>query len=243
MTLIVGVKVPEGIAVAADSRATEHPSGMRGVVVTADDAVKMRRIPGVGPMWIAFHGKLSIGETDAVDMLGSFAPSGTLSGKEVADEIHEFYLNKWNEHVDGDPPPREENCLGFHVYGASPSDNTPAILKGTVPGGVTPVLDGELGIFMAGEAEFVERLVYGMAPMFSFQAGEAGKEQIIQQGNLIGYQDLSLEEARTLAVYLVEVTARMHLWTVPHRNNGSTVGGPVQAVTVRIPRSSGGEAE
>ena len=82
-----------------------------------------------------------------------------------------------------------------------------------------------------------------MAPMFSFQAGEVGKEQIIQQGNLIGYQDLSLEEARTLAVYLVEVTARMHLWTVPHRNNGSTVGGPVQAVTVRIPRSSGGEAE
>lgn len=57
---------------------------------------------------------------------------------------------------------------------------------------------------------------------------------------LIRYQEQSLEEARALAVYLVETTARMHLWTVPHRNNGSSVGGPVQAVTIRIPRSSGG---
>lgn len=62
MTLIVGVKVPEGIAVAADSRVTEHPNSMPGVIVAADDAVKMRRIPEVGSMWIAFHGNLSIGE-------------------------------------------------------------------------------------------------------------------------------------------------------------------------------------
>ena len=42
VTLIVGVKVPEGIAVAADSRVTEHPNSMPGVIVAADDAVNLR---------------------------------------------------------------------------------------------------------------------------------------------------------------------------------------------------------
>jgi len=234
VTLIVGVKVPEGIAVAADSRVTEHPNSMPGVIVAADDAVKMRRIPGVGSMWIAFHGKLSIGGINAMAMLDGFAPSGTLSGKDVADEIHEFYLKEWNVRVGGQPPAREEDCLGFHVYGASPSDSTPAVVKGIVPGSVTPLLDDKLGIFMAGETEFVERLVYGMAPRFSLQMCGKNIEPIIEQGTLIRYEDLPLEEARVLAVFLVETTAQMHLWAGPHRNNGSTVGGPVQVVTIRI---------
>lgn len=139
VTLIVGVKVPAGIAVAADSRVTEHPNGMLGVIVAADDAVKMRRIPGVGSMWMAFHGHPSIGGINAMTMLDGFTPSRTLSGKEVADEIHEFYLKEWNARVGGQPPAREENCLGFHVYGASPSDSTPAVMKGIVPGSVTPL--------------------------------------------------------------------------------------------------------
>jgi len=129
VTLIVGVKVPEGIAVAADSRATEHPSDMPGVIVAADDAVKMRRIPAVGSMWIAFHGNLSIGGINARAMLDDFTPSRTLSGKEVADEIHEFYLKEWNARVGGQPPAREENRLGFHVYGASPSDPIPRVSR------------------------------------------------------------------------------------------------------------------
>lgn len=235
--LIIGVKVPEGIAVAADSRATEHPNSMPGVVVAADDAIKMRRIPAVGSMWIAFHGNLSIGGINAMAMLDGFAPSGTLSGKEVADEIYAFYLNEWNARVGGQPPAREENCLGFHVYGASPSDSTPAVVRGIVPGSVTSLLDGNLGIFIAGETEFVERLVYGMAPRFSLQACGNNIDPIIEQGALIKYQDLPLEEARALAVFLVETTAQMHLWTVPHRNNGSTVGRSVQVVTIGIPDS------
>lgn len=234
VTLIVGVKVPEGIAVAADSRVTEHPSNMSGVIVAADDAVKMRRIPKVGSMWIAFHGNLSIGGINARAMLDGFAPSDTLSGKDVADEIHKFYLKEWNR-VGSQPPAREEDCLGFHVYGASPSDSTPAVVKGIVPGSVTPLLDDKPGIFMAGETEFVERLVYGMAPRFTFPLPEKNIESIIEQGTLIRYEDLPLEEARALAVFLVETTAQMHLWTHPHRNNGSTVGGPVQVVTIRIP--------
>jgi hypothetical protein len=235
VTLIVGVKVPVGIAVAADSRVTEQPSGMPGVIVATDDAIKMRRIPGVGSMWIAFHGHLSIGGTNARTMLDGFTPSRTLSGKEVADEIHEFFLKEWNARVGGKPPAKEEDCLGFHVYGASPSDSTPAVLKGIVPGSVTCLLDDEPGIFMAGETEFVERLVYGMAPLFSFQMHGKNIKPIIEQGTLIRYQDLSLEEARALAVFLVETTAQMHLWAIPHRDNGSTVGGPVQVVTIRIP--------
>ncbi len=235
MTLIVGVKVPAGIAVAADSRVTEHPNGMPSVIVAADDAVKMRRIPGVGSMWIAFHGHLSIGEKNATTMLDGFTPSRTLSGKEVADEIYEFYLKEWNARVGGQPPAKEEDCLGFHVYGASPSDSTPAVVKGIVPGSVTSLLDDKPGIFIVGETEFVERLVYGMAPMFSFERCGKNIEPIIKQGTLIRYQDLSLEEARALVVFLVETTAQMHLWAIPHRDNGSTVGGPVQVVTIRIP--------
>jgi hypothetical protein len=237
VTLIVGVKVPEGIAVAADSRVTGHPNGMPGVIVAADDAVKMRRIPEVGSMWIAFHGNLSIGGINAMAMLDGFAPSRALSGKEVADEIHEFYLKEWNARVGGQPPTREDDCLGFHVYGASPSDSTPAVVKGVVPGNVISLLDDKLGIFIAGETEFVERLVYGMAPQFSFQTCGKNIEPIIEQGTRIRYEALPLDEARALAVFLVETTAQMHLWTYPYRNNGSTVGGPVQAVTIRIPES------
>lgn len=76
MTLIVGVKVPEGIAVAADSRVTEHPSDMPGVMIAADDAVKMRRIPAVGSMWIAFHGNLAGAEYSSAQLkwhIGSLA--------------------------------------------------------------------------------------------------------------------------------------------------------------------------
>jgi len=237
VTLIVGVKVAEGISVAADSRVTEHPNGMRGVIVAADDAVKMRRIPGVGLMWIAFHGNPSIEGTNAMAMLDSFSPSRTLSGNEVAEEIHGFYLKEWNARVGGEPPAKEENCLGFHVYGASPSDSAPVVVKGIVPGSVTSLLDDKLGMFMAGETEFVERLVYGMAPRFSFPTYGKNIEPIIGQGTLIRYSDLRLEEARALTAFLVETAARMHLWTEPHRSSTSTVGGPVQVVTIRIPNS------
>ena len=164
-------------------------------------------------------------------------PRRTLSGNEVADEIHEFYLKEWNARVGGKPPAREENCLGFHVYGASPSDSTPVVAKGIVPGSVTTLLDNKLGMFMAGETEYVERLVYGMAPRFSFPTYGKSIEPIIEQGTVIRYSDLPLEEARAVAAFLVETTAQMHLWTEPHRNKVSTVGGPVQVVTIRIPDS------
>jgi len=113
----------------------------------------------------------------------------------------------------------------------------PAVVKGIVPGSVTSLLDGKLGIFIAGETEFVERLIYGMAPQFSFQTCGQNIEPIIDQGARIRYEDLPLEEARTLAIFLVDTTTQIHLWASPHRNNGSTVGGPVQMVTIRIPDS------
>jgi hypothetical protein len=46
-------------------------------------------------------------------------------------------------------------------------------VKGVVPGSLTSLLEDEHGIFIAGETEFVERLIYGMSPRFSFPGARA----------------------------------------------------------------------
>lgn len=122
MTLIVAIQVPDGIAIAADSRIVSGRSSF-------DNARKIGQVNfGGGSIGVAFYGKVNIGTSDAdarpaLDLLGDLQDSEwrDKAGHEIAAEIGTFYARKRAE-ARMETTASERDQLGMLVFGSGLAD-------------------------------------------------------------------------------------------------------------------------
>ena len=251
MTLAVVFKGPEGIALAADSRATLTATLSNGQQTTSyyDNATKMLSIQGQEYVGIVTYGMAAIGTTEP-RMPNGFMPEfeAELAAKhadratvaEVARELGSFFTQQWQKA--GMPAPRDDYPpMFFLVAGFNLGEAYGRVYRVSVPDAPDPDEQqvGAFGLTWGGQQEFVNRMLHGA----DFRAADIAKDELkltdaqadslkkrLQKdlGLPIPWAFLPLQDGVDISAFFVNMTSAIQTWTVGIRG----VGGAVDVATI-----------
>jgi hypothetical protein len=243
MTVVVAVKISEGIAVASDSASSLM---MQGVVVNIyNNANKIFNLRKKRPIGAMTSGAGSIGNLSISTIAKDFRRSAETpeadqwSVLDYANKFYDYVLHENYEkhHQQGSPNnPR----LNFHIFGFSPGQSFPEIFAFSFSDtnkSPEPALPKESGgIAWGGEPEIVQRIMFGYGSILPLKLEELGveKEKVDQalnaqkQSQLIICDAMPIQDAIDLAEFLVRSTIEFSRF----RMGAPTVGGPVEVAAI-----------
>jgi hypothetical protein len=247
VTLIVTCKGPEGLALAADSRATitvTMDSGKQDVLYM-DTATKLFSLTGQPYVGLLAWGDYFFGNDRSIsgcipDLEAKIAGrSGgrRLTVAEVAGEVSAFFTEEWRTHAQ----PAGNGPMWFQVAGFDEGDTQGKRYQVGIPGRPTPEQFADnVGITWGGQSELVARLMNGVDPA---AAGIAKSELTLRDNQVRRVESrwhdelalrlrpdgLPLQSCVDLVVYLVTMTTAGLSFTYG-RVQG--VGGPVDVATI-----------
>lgn len=252
MTIVVTVKVNDGIVLASDS-ATSFVDAQGNVVKVYNNANKIFNLVKGRPIGAMTFGNGSIGTASIVTLSKDFRvrlsdqmdplylDPMTYTMQQVAEKAKAFLFDE--QYRSEYPEGRPNNFTGYWLCGYSAVGTLPevweiAIMENecTEPVNIySPVLYGPR---WAGDTEALDRLVLGLSGRFTAALQDLGIDpNVASQAriDLIGrlYADLTLpampiQDAIDLARYLADVAAKFSQFSL----QAATVGGPIEVATI-----------
>jgi 20S proteasome alpha/beta subunit len=237
VTIIVAVACPEGLVLAADSRATIY--GESGARVATDYAQKLFSVSeqfGAAAFgWGFVDGNTVAGVME--EFAAQTKPADHVS--DAVERLKDYFGDRLERHLEkglDDPPPEGVDVLGFVVGGYDEQGigrlRTLYLPSGTVVEGAATAA-GECGAIWEGEIDVLVRLVKGWdaARIDTSSWPEEQRQALEQAGYLIAFTRMALQDAVDFATFAIRTTIDMQ------RFSDGTVGAPS-----RFP-SCGGSAE
>jgi hypothetical protein len=255
MTIVVSVKVNDGIVLASDS-ATSFINDDGHVVKVYNNANKMFNLVKVWPIGAMTYGNGSIGPASIatlskdlrrqLDPRTSTDPTYTLDResytvKEVAEKAKRFFFD---EHFRSEYPSGAPGFfMGYRICGYSAGAALAEgweirIHENTCVGPLELYPDGSSGIRWQGEREALDRLILGVGSrtddvLVQLGIDKAVAEQVHSELTKRLYASLYLEampieDAIELAFFLADTAARFAQFSL----RAATVGGPIEVATI-----------
>ena len=247
VTLIVTSKGPEGLALAADSRATitvTMDSGRRNVLYL-DTATKLFSLTGQPYVGLLAWGEYFFGNGRSISgcipeleaRIAGRSDGRRLTVAEVAGEVSSFFTEQWRTHAQ----PAGNGPMWFQVAGFDEGDTQGKRYQVGIPDRPAPKQFADnVPISWGGQSELVARLMNGVDPA----AAEIVKNELTLTDNQVSSvkdrwhnelaltvrpDGLPLQSCVDLVVYLVTMTIAGLSFTYG-RVQG--VGGPVDVATI-----------
>jgi hypothetical protein len=249
MTIVVAVAAPDGIILAADSRAT-LTSGRRHRIASEFATKLFNPYDGVA---IATFGIALVGRQTIAGLLERFtAQRSAQAGKlvdDVADDLAEHFADFLEKAVATGEPAPPPGALGFLVAGYDKggvgqvlevllpaSDSRPSVLK-------HEVTTREGGIIFRGRTRYIRRMLEGYDQDGLANADvtlpEDAKFELSRLGYVLG-DVLSVQDALDMATFVVRMTIdmeRMTDGTYASEGDIPACGGRVQAILISSART------
>jgi hypothetical protein len=245
VTIVVGVAAPDGIVLAADSRAS-HFDGERHRVAS-DSSIKLFEI--FGKVAIATYGLGFLGEKTIAGVIDEFvatlADDRSASAADVASALAAFCDARFTEaYPEFDVSAVGGALLGFLVAGYE-DDGVARIHEVGIPGGgvTTPMGAIEIstrsqGVLWRGETDVIRRLVKGVDWNVLAAAGIEVPEEM--EGALEGLEynlllPVTLDDAVDFATFLIRTTIEMQRFsdgTALQPEANPTCGGDVRTIVI-----------
>lgn len=256
MTIVVTVKVTDGIVLAADS-ATSFTDATGHVAKVYNSANKIFNLVKVWPIGAMTYGAGSIG-TESISTLSKtlrdrLTPRKPLHQsdrialdkasytiEDVAKKAKEFFEERYKAAY---PDPVPGYFLGYRVCGYSKPANLPEaweikILENSSEGPVKIYEDAHFGPRWAGESEALDRLILGVGSKTEEVLVALGASPDVAQQTFLQlvthlYANLFLpampiQDAIDLAHFLVETAVKFSHFSL----RPPTVGGPIEIATI-----------
>jgi hypothetical protein len=258
MTIVVSVKVTDGIVLAADS-ATSFSDANGSVVKVYNNANKIFNLVKVWPIGAMTYGAGSIGTASISTLSKNLRTRLTplrpgLSGEQdpialdhssytiedVATKARDFFEERYKA---AHPQPVPGYFLGYRVCGYSANGLLPEawevrILENSCVGPIRLYNDDDFGPRWSGESEAIDRLVLGIGTRMSEALKKLGVDDAMVPktiNDLVShlYANLYLpampiQDAIDLAGFLVDVSVKFAHFSL----RPATVGGPVEIATI-----------
>jgi hypothetical protein len=253
VSLGIVFKAPDGVVLAADSRATLFrplpvPAGGQLMLPAHfDNATKLLQFAKQPHLGAVTFGAAVIGQThprSAQSFLPEFEatlPEDELKVEDFAQRLSEFYLRQWGDANMPDPAP---DSMVFGVAGYDPGSLHGTIFEISIPSAPTPrqvIPDDVYGAWWGGQRNYVDRLINGFdervfGVLFDyFKVPEESRDPKALDTHLkanlgapIPWQFLSLQDCVSLSAFLIRTTIGIQGWTVDVRG----VGGAVDVATI-----------
>lgn len=251
MTIVVSVRVTDGIVLAADS-ATTFFNSANEIVKVYDCANKVYNLLKGCPIGAMTYGSGSIG-TASISTLSKDlrVELGRQEGlyhldrekytvQEVAELSKRFFDEAYRlAYPDGRPGFR----MGYRVCGYSRPGTLPEAweIVFTENSSTDPIqlyADGDYGPLWQGEVEAIDRLIFGVGPQFVAAMQQIG---VSEENAIIAYDEMKkalsvqlyvpampIQDAIDLAKFLAGTSARFAHFAYSH----STVGGHIELATI-----------
>lgn len=251
MSLGVGIKGPEGVVLAADSRVTLEATrpGHPMIPVNYDNATKLLSFSKPHDyVGVVTYGAAVIGQRTAHSFVPEFEQKILASKKRLtvagyARELSRFFMKRWVEAGLKVPPDYQGAPMTFIVGGYSDGEAYGEMFVFNVPNGPKPVErnkgENNFGMTWGGQLEVASRLIHGMDPavlgIIKKVVGlDAKQEKVLSEQlkrNLelpIPYRVLPLQDCVDLAVFLIKSTMTLQRLAIGVRG----VGGPIDICIV-----------
>jgi hypothetical protein len=255
VTIVVTVKVSDGIVIAADSAASFFAPGARSPVKIYNNANKIFNLVKVWPVGAMMYGSGSIGgvsvETLTKDLreLFSFRDDPVYGLKKEAFTIEEVaikarkFMYEQNYVTAYQEKPPDDYFLGYRVCGYSSGSSLSEVWEFAIaenkcdaPHQVQP--REVFGIRWAGENEVLDRLLLGASGSLravlvergmAAEDAEATYLDMIRQANIgMTLPSMPIQDAIDLARFLVETAARFARYGL----RPETIGGPTEIAAI-----------
>jgi len=246
MSLGVGIKGPEGIVLAADSRVTLEATRQGGPVIPInyDNATKLLSFSEPhNYVGVVTYGAAVIGQRTAHSFVPEFeqkilASKKRLTVESYARELSKFFMERWVEAGLKVPPDYQGPPMTFIVGGYSPGKAYGKILLLNIPNAPKPTErnkgENNFGMTWGGQLEVASRLIHGMDPavpeIIKNVIGLDAKQEKVLSEQLkqklefpIPYGVLPLQDCVDLAVFLIKTTMTLQRLAIGVRG----VGGPI----------------
>jgi hypothetical protein len=256
MTIVVTLKVTDGLVLAADSAATFRIPTPTGIVTkiynNANKIFNLRKVWRIGAMayGVGGIGASSI-ETLSKDLRHRFSDpdnreyhleEDSYTIEEVAKRARRFLFEESYQHAYSEPPP--DFALGYRVCGYSAGESLPEIWEFFIASGecAEPYqVQGrdEFGLRWAGETEALDRLLLGMSnSVISWlieknfirpeTAGDIHLELINRLAAPFSLPAMPIQDAIDVARFAIETAAGY----ARHGLREETIGGPVELAAI-----------
>lgn len=247
MSLGIVIKGPEGLVLAAESRATLSAPGPGGgiIPVSFDNATKLLSVsPPNTAVGAVTYGQAGIGLRTANSFLPELEaslPAGRLSVPDFTQRLSDFFMDQWRNTMPM-PPTYVDSPMTFVVGGFDENDAYGRVFTVDVPYNPTPVEmnpgPAQFGITWGGQREFVDRLIRGYDVRLPEIAGQALSLDAAQMNTLlqaiaplqmgIALAAMSLQDCVDLAIFFIRTTTEAQRLSVGIRG----VGGPIDVAII-----------
>lgn len=255
MTIVVSVRVNDGLVLAADS-ATSFFDGDGKAVKVYNNANKIFNLVKVWPVGAMTYGSGGIGVASIgtlskdlrqlLDPVTSNDPNFALDRnsytiEEVARKAKEFLFDRCFRAAY--PDGSRDYYMGYRVCGYSSGATLPEVWEFRIVGNAAQgpdrvYEDDHFGVRWAGETEALDRLILGLGSRFTEALEQMGVEQNAAQEThkeMIGKLHVPLylpampiQDAIDLAEFLAETAAKFTQFSL----RAATVGGPIEVATI-----------
>lgn len=244
MSLGIVVKGPEGLVLAADSRATLSAMLQTGqqLHVNFDNATKLLSFgPPHDFVGAVTYGLAAINLRTAASFLPEFQaalPADRLPVHTFAQHLSDFYMQQWAAAVTG---PYAGPDMVFVVGGFNDGEAYGRMYQFSIPNSPAPVEQvaaSDFGINWGGQREVVDRLIQGFdaqlpdlvtnALSLQPEQVETVKQSLAQLQLPVPLQAMALQDCVDLAIFFVRTTIGAQKLMVGIRG----VGGPIDVATI-----------
>ncbi len=257
MSLGIAFKGPEGIVLAADSRATlnvqiQTPQGQMLLPATFDNATKLLKANGQNHIGAVTYGAGAIGMLEPrtphsfmPEFEASLDPKKRLGVEEFAKQLSEFFMERWTK---GGMPKAEAvqpgNDMIFLVGGYDKDATYGRVFEIYVPSKPVPrevIPMGQFGAVWGGQSQIATRLLNGFdpatpqlvrdflkVPAKKDQPDELETELKTKLSARIPWQFLPLQDCVDLSIFVLRATITLQKWIVDVRG----VGGDIDLATI-----------
>ena len=254
MTIVVTIRVNDGIVLAADS-ATSFVDGTGNVAKIYNSANKIFNLVKVWPVGAMTYGAGSIGaasiSTLSKDLRKRLTPGGAVNSltlnretytiQEVAEKSKVFFEECYRAAYQS---PIAGYFLGYRVAGYSANGTLPEAWEIRIVGdqflGPDRVYDPDeqFGPRWAGETEAIDRLVMGVCSKTAEALVQLGLDQAAATQAVLGLVNhlyaplflpaMPIQDAIDLAYFLVDASVKFAHFSL----RPATVGGPIEVATI-----------
>lgn len=255
MSLGIAFKGPEGIVLAADSRATlnvqiQTPQGPMLLPATFDNATKLLKANGQDHVGAVTYGAGAIGmqeprtpQSFMPEFEASLEKQKRLGVEEFAKKLSEFFMERWTK---GGMPKAVQpgNDMIFLVGGYDKDATYGRVFEIYVPSKPVPrevIPTGQFGAVWGGQSQIATRLLNGFdpatpqlvrdflkVPAKEDQPDELETELKTKLSARIPWQFLPLQDCVDLSIFVLRATITLQKWIVDVRG----VGGDIDLATI-----------
>lgn len=256
MTIVVTVKVSDGIVMAADSAASFYAPKEARPTKIYNNAIKIFNLVKVWPIGALTFGAGSIGplsiSTLSKDLRASLTPqpgaanplnAETYTIEEVVHRAKSFFYDEKFHEAHATTKPPDDFFFGYRIGGYSAGAALPELWEFSIAGdgchGPKCILpQNESGVRWAGENEPLDRLILGASGRLveTFKSAGLTQEQAHQSylavvrncGAHLSLPAMPIQDAIDLATFLAETAVSYMRFAI----GPETVGGPIEVAAI-----------